>query len=861
MRPLRLELRGLTAFRDEQVLDFSSLDLFALWGPTGSGKSSLLDALTYALYGEVERVGKHPAALISQGQTRLAVLLEFEVEGRRYRVARSTPRSGTSKALLERLEGDEWKSHGEGADKTREVTKTITSMIGLDYDAFTRSVLLPQGKFAEFLKGDKDERRRILTELLGLELFGRMAARAGEVARAAKASVEAQQNLIESRYAAVDEAAVQTADAAVKSARELVAKVAEVERQLEAMAKKWDDQERAADSMLDCADEVTELAKSLTQHAGDLEALAERAATAEQVVKDAKADHKSTEAALTKIESAHTKLQAKIGTLDELFELRDQVRAHVDAVAEVEAAGKALAGTEAAVGKAQQEIAAAKKRLDEAAARASEAAHQVVELEVALNRAQRDDLVGALVKDLHTGDPCPVCERPLEHIKPTSPKALADADRKLVAARAAQTAAEKAQSEAAATAAVATAAVKEKKSALTERTKTLAAREGQVAKLAAAIGKGFGTKLPPDPAAEVKDRLAAMNRSAKELDDARSRSRETAEKLRTQETGAAEIASEVATIRAAIEAARLDSVVRQARKASEEIKATPSLPTPLPQDAPTLGGAAQDAAKSLEQLDEELRSGADRARSGHGKLLAEAFGAIDRAVGKIEIEADGVPELLKSFKEVRQTLSDEAVAAAEAAKTIRNDLAARVSIEADIAKQKSSHSTYGTLAYELRSDRLIAHLQEEALVVLAAAGSDRLDYLSGGRYKLAFHGDEFFVVDGWNGEEERSVRTLSGGETFLASLALALALSEQVRNLSVSRRAPLESLFLDEGFDQLDAELLETVVSAIEQLGDDGRLIGIVTHVSELADRLPVKIEIEKSPRGSHIRMADNVQV
>ena len=90
MRPLRLEVKGFTAYRETQVLDFEDLDLFAVTGPTGSGKSSLLDAMTYALYGRVPRIGNRASLLIAQGQPRLAVMLDFAVNGQRYRVTRST---------------------------------------------------------------------------------------------------------------------------------------------------------------------------------------------------------------------------------------------------------------------------------------------------------------------------------------------------------------------------------------------------------------------------------------------------------------------------------------------------------------------------------------------------------------------------------------------------------------------------------------------------------------------------------------------------------------------------------------------------------------------------------------------------
>src|SRR6266851_5439850 len=103
MRPLTLKLRGFTSFREEQDLSFRGLDVFAITGPTGAGKSSLLDAITYALYGEVERVGRACGQLVSHGLPRLAVTLDFEIDRRQYRITRTTPaRTGPTKVLLER---------------------------------------------------------------------------------------------------------------------------------------------------------------------------------------------------------------------------------------------------------------------------------------------------------------------------------------------------------------------------------------------------------------------------------------------------------------------------------------------------------------------------------------------------------------------------------------------------------------------------------------------------------------------------------------------------------------------------------------------------------------------------------------
>ncbi len=157
----------------------------------------------------------------------------------------------------------------------------------------------------------------------------------------------------------------------------------------------------------------------------------------------------------------------------------------------------------------------------------------------------------------------------------------------------------------------------------------------------------------------------------------------------------------------------------------------------------------------------------------------------------------------------------------------------------------------------------MAWVQEEALQRLAVAGSRHLEKLSQGRYALRLGSGEsapatraeqdFFVVDHWNGDSTRSVRTLSGGETFLASLSLALALAESLAQLSTEGRAreALESLFLDEGFGALDADTLEVVVGALDALHGGQRVVGIVTHVRELAERLPARLEVRRQGSGA----------
>jgi exonuclease SbcC len=105
----------------------------------------------------------------------------------------------------------------------------------------------------------------------------------------------------------------------------------------------------------------------------------------------------------------------------------------------------------------------------------------------------------------------------------------------------------------------------------------------------------------------------------------------------------------------------------------------------------------------------------------------------------------------------------------------------------------------------------------------------------------------FQVTDHRNADEPRSARTLSGGETFLASLALALSLADHVAELATGTSAHLDALFLDEGFGTLDSDTLDVVAAALEELGASGRTVGLVSHVRELAERMPVRFEVRRT--------------
>jgi len=153
----------------------------------------------------------------------------------------------------------------------------------------------------------------------------------------------------------------------------------------------------------------------------------------------------------------------------------------------------------------------------------------------------------------------------------------------------------------------------------------------------------------------------------------------------------------------------------------------------------------------------------------------------------------------------------------------------------------------------LRSDRFPRWLVTAAVDALVADASTKLADLSGGEFDLTHEDGDFYVIDHTDADSRRSVRTLSGGETFQASLALALALSSQMSALATAGAARLDSIFLDEGFGTLDPETLEVVATTLETLAQGQRMVGVITHVAALAERVPVRFIVARDARTSSV--------
>ena len=243
-------------------------------------------------------------------------------------------------------------------------------------------------------------------------------------------------------------------------------------------------------------------------------------------------------------------------------------------------------------------------------------------------------------------------------------------------------------------------------------------------------------------------------------------------------------------------------------------------------------------------------------------LAAEADQRVTaaRASLVLELDASDVKFAQETSAEDLVTAAPVAIAAAVATASADRDRAReRVRESSELrgkfATAKENAAVARKLAQLMHANQFQQWLIASALDTLLEEASVILMEVSGGQFELRRKDGDLEVIDHNDADMPRPVKTLSGGETFQASLALALALSSQVTALSASGGKTLESILLDEGFGTLDENTLDVVASTLENLASTGsRLVGVITHVSGLAERIPIRFSVHRDTLGSHIK-------
>jgi exonuclease SbcC len=977
MRPLSLRISGLRSYRSEVTIDFGDPGLIAIVGDTGAGKSSILEALFFVLYGGCTWDQRAVVPLISDGATVMQVELVFLAEGRRWRVFRSASSSGAQgRHDLECL--DDPATRFDNADP---VTDEIKRLIGLDPAAFLRTVILPQGRFQALLQAPPGARTAILKGIFRLDQLAHARERADMAARRIRPGL---QNLDVQRAALLPDPRAALAHARQRSdqARARHAVLQDLSQEISVAGTERDRADRQASDL-----QAREEQARQTMMPAASAALANLAATGSRLEDqrrhiDAEREQHRREASshaemLARADDQGEGIQALASAAAMVKSLTDQLPGLIDdeATCQQEAIGlKSLSHTagakqaeaaslteQAAAAQTEQErlaaaersaserLAEAKTRLATARNRAAtglgwqDAAREAAERESAARQAiepaaerararaeERDAARQALetIRRAHAaahaaegcrpGEPCPICQRllPDGFSMPAPP---GEADTQVTLSTAEQAAAgaatdlatcqsdlanatrnrERADQEEQQASEALALAVTELRLMLTDADLSIsdeillapllevsraaaAKREEQAAETRKLAGKAAAATAEASTLSqqhqqrsdELRNRQVAIQRRRASWEEAASAlpDRYRAGVPITAEALAA-IAGRVEGRRAELAQVKdqLESAQRSVDQAGRELEALNKqirlqVDEPAQQIIIKLAAAEQrldDLAALLGRPAAPARPDgglADNAEWAHGLTEAtnaalaqaqtvivtlrqrhdQARSAISDALATAGVEDE--PGLRQAIVEVLAELqrADEDIQVATEQIPLVTDLASR------IGQAEGLLAALDELTRLLSDGNFIAYVVARKQQTLLAIAAEVLSAMTGGRYGFS---ETFEIVDRLTGLP-RGVKTLSGGETFLASLALALGLVE----LAGRGGGRLDALFLDEGFGSLDANSLSEALDALGRQAETGRLVAVISHLRSVAESMDRVLAVSVGPSGSQVR-------
>lgn len=985
MKIHRLEIEGFGPFRDRQCVDFDAVaqdGVFLIAGKTGAGKSSILDAICFALYADIpryedgdRRVRSDHAAL--DEPTR--VILEFTNGDRRLRVERvpsyeRAKKNGTgttisaAQARLSEFVDGAWI---DIAARSVDVANELADVLRVTKAQFLQVILLAQGRFAEFLHARNDDRQRLLRTLFGSHRFSDyeavLDARRKEVAesleferRALLQQLDTAEQLLVEAGVDIDPAADEDArreaigtaslhaahesevaaadESALRVAREAAdATYALVRRQRESQERR--DRARAGLAALEARIPEVERARSELARAVQAEALRAILASEQRVTTSADDAAIAAEAArgawrevgedsADDLDARIGELAAEGGALGEALRTEETLAGLLDAATVADRALRRVAerrddhvARRAALpdeiaGHLQRAAAAAARaeRRDEATARATEhrrrlaAAREATRLAASLHDAEAQaldagraltaasaaldelrerrfrDHAGELAETLVDDEPCMVCgavEHPAPAARRDDPvtqgdieRASADKDTAIqrdAAATAALRSARAAHADAAARAGGldVTTAEEALALALAEEADAVAAaeeRDEQERLRAAAVAR---LELLDHELAALDVELQEADRARVRALDAVAAARDEVERARGEHSSVAE-RLEAVTHR--LELARVlaaaESTLSERRAAATA--ATHEVETALAQSS----FADRDEARAALR-DDAARVALDAVVRHHEADLVSHRGTL------MDLELEALPEEPIDPTDAAASLADvterwraavdrhvrlqgyaaqlaAASGAADAAHELIAERAGEAALITELANTVAGRAP-NTKKMDLETFVLAAELEK-----IVAAANARLTDMTDGRYllehsdALAAHGRAsglgLTVMDLHTGHS-RPVQSLSGGETFLASLALALGLAHVVTAEAGGVR--LDTLFIDEGFGSLDRDTLDIAMRTLDELRVGGRAVGVISHVEAMQADLPAGIVVEATPEGpSVIRQA-----
>ncbi|HEV3472708.1 MAG TPA: SMC family ATPase, partial [Actinomycetota bacterium] len=424
-----------------------------------------------------------------------------------------------------------------------------------------------------------------------------------------------------------------------------------------------------------------------------------------------------------------------------------------------------------------------------------------------------DHAAHGLARELKKCEACPVCGQTVATVpKRAAPKALAAADKAVTQSEKLVTGARRSVEKIAET--------------YTKWARTVELKQKESADLAGVI-----SKYPE--LTTITAQLQAIDKAELDLDTARDNERAAYDSLDQIRKIADEVTEREREARAQFSDARDRLVALGAPAAAGR---------DLAADWKALLAWAQKERPQLVKANAEAETACTTATTARAVLIHE----LEASCRECEIDVEG--------RDLVDAVAEALAQAKNDVERIKKALKDAEGARKDLTELQRRHDLANSLASHLSARGFEKWLVNEAVRRLVIGASEILGELSGDQYALTIDdAGNFLVIDHHNADEQRLARTLSGGETFLASLSLALALADQLAELAAQGAARLDAIFLDEGFGTLDPETLDTVAATVENLAARGRMVGVVTHVRELAERVPVQFRVKKDPRGSTI--------
>lgn len=841
MKPVSLEFCGINSFSEPQKINFEELlqyGIFGIFGDTGSGKSSILDCISFALYGDVTRSRSGKISdIINYDKEKAYVNFEFDIDyagkRRRYRIERELKRKNASQNLKVYEFDDTNGAYLCVADAVRQGNELLQKIIGLEQKDYEKCIALPQGEFAQFVKSARSDRLKLVSRLFDLERFGeRLVARTNNAFKEAAVKAEISKTKLLPYESESEE-----------KNRALQEEIVRLSERAETLKKKlfeFKEREKSFSVLYEKAKEAKAYLEKYNQLKAELPEI-------ELLEKEL-----SQLSAAFSVTSAEAEFKrAKQETEEAQLAVKNALKILTDAKQKEEAALTWNAE------KAENELAA----LNEQKIRGESyelSKKRVAELETNL-RVSREDYKRQ--KDKFSGfdyerekreieEKIKGCSKTdifrkaaffreeyaafrdeLEHIGRKFPE-TAEAVDPLVEKYTALASGEKVDF-----------SVWEKQNAEREKflkraneaLRDLEQRNGDyrahLVKLKGIEEEGLRYKE------QIEEIRTSMGEAVPPLSETEAKIAELKNKIKTR----SKLIEETRNARSSAEADYAVALQREKsnQKTVEQSKFRVS-------EALAKGGFASEkaAAALLEKYGDE--------ESAKKRVLKyrEEFSAVKAGYENLKnipaVDEKEAENLNKSLKETERE-NEECVALLALKK---NELArgeealkTKKSIEKELRENEKDKAVLERLKKLLEGNKFMEFVAEEYLTSVAQGASARLLSLTNGQYFLKYDGG-FYAGDNLHGGALRGVNTLSGGETFLVSLSLALALSQEIcaRNLRSS-----EFFFLDEGFGTLDSKLVDTVMDSLEKLRGNSFSIGIISHVEELKHRIDRKLTVKKA--------------